>query len=133
MRKTIEYTAVFVTGALGYGAVELLWRGFTHWTMILTGGVCLLCIYLNEMYNHSAPMWKRCLVGSLVISLSEITVGFVVNILLDWAVWDYSTLPMNLFGQVCITYSLLWFLLCIPVTYLCTWLRRVLRTGSENI
>ncbi|MBQ8249485.1 MAG: hypothetical protein IJY93_06350 [Clostridia bacterium] len=133
MQKTIEYGTVFAVGAIGYGVIELLWRGFTHWTMILTGGICLLCIYLNEVYHRSAPMWKRCLVGSLVISFSEITVGFVVNILLHWAVWDYSTLPMNLFGQVCVTYSLLWFLLCIPVTYLCTWLRSALRAENENI
>ena len=133
MQKTIEYGTVFTVGALGYGAVELLWRGFTHWTMILTGGVCLLGIYLSEARHCSAPIWKRCLVGSLIISLAEITVGFVVNMLLGWSVWDYSTLPMNLFGQVCITYSLLWFLLCIPVTYLCTWLRGILCAKNENI
>ncbi len=124
MRKITEYGTVFTVGALGYGGVEILWRGHTHWTMILTGGICLSFIYLNEMHNFDAPIWKRCLAGSLVISLSEIIVGFVVNMLLGWDVWDYSSLPMNLFGQVCIIYSLLWFLLCFPVTGLCTWLRR---------
>ena len=39
--------AIFLLGALGYGAVETLWRGGTHWTMLLTGGVCFLLIYLN--------------------------------------------------------------------------------------
>ncbi len=126
MRKITEYGAVFGIGAVGYGVVEILWRGYTHWTMILTGGVCLSCIYLSERYNCDAPIWKRCLVGSLVISLSEILVGFVVNMLLDWNVWDYSSLPMNLFGQVCMLYSLLWFLLCLPVTKLCAWLRRIM-------
>lgn len=127
MQKVVEYGTVFSIGAVGYGIIEILWRGRTHWTMILTGGVCLACIYLNESYNRDAPVWKRCIVGSLIISLSEILVGFVVNMLLGWAVWDYSNQPLNLFGQICPLYSALWFLLCIPATYLCKFLRKALR------
>ena len=126
MRKITEYGAVFGIGAAGYGVVEILWRGYTHWTMVLTGGICLSCIYFSERCHCSAPIWKRCLVGSLVISLSEILVGFVVNMVLGWGVWDYSSLPMNLFGQICALYSTLWFLLCLPVTQLCAWLRKIL-------
>ena len=35
MKKT------FLTGALGYGLLEILWRGRTHPSMLLAGGICL--------------------------------------------------------------------------------------------
>ncbi len=125
MRKGFEYGVVFVIGAMGYALVELLWRGRTHWTMMLTGGTCLSFIYLTERRYGDAPRWKRCLVGAQVITLFELAVGFLVNVLLGWAVWDYSRLPLNLFGQICPRYCALWFLLCLPVTGLCTWLERI--------
>ena len=43
MRLKIERTALFLfVGGISYGLLELLWRGRTHWTMLL-GGVCFLC------------------------------------------------------------------------------------------
>ncbi|MBQ8551801.1 MAG: hypothetical protein IJ428_03200 [Clostridia bacterium] len=131
MRRIGEYAVVYIIGGVGYTIVEILWRGYSHWTMALTGGMCFMFIYMNEAFHNRAPLWKRCLVGSLIISLSELTVGFVVNILLGWHVWDYSNRFLNLFGQVCALYSSLWFLLCIPVAGLCTHLRKWLR-GVEG-
>ncbi len=119
MRKAAEYAAVFAVGAVGYALIELLWRGRTHWTMMLTGGACMAFIYFVEERYDNAPRWKRCLADTELISLLELTVGFFVNILLDWHVWDYSSLPFNLFGQICPLYAFLWFLLCMPATYLC--------------
>lgn len=126
MRKSLEYGVVYSVGAVGYTLVEMLWRGYSHWTMALTGGACLALIYLNESRHHTAPLWKRCLVGSLIITNLELAVGFVVNIILRWQVWDYSNQVLNLFGQVCALYSGLWFLLCMPATKLCAGLRHIL-------
>ncbi len=126
MKRGYEYGIVYLTGAAGYTLVELAWRGYSHWTMTLTGGACLSLIYLIESKYGDSPLWKRCTAGSLVITLSELMVGFTVNILLEWQVWDYSKLWFNLFGQICLLYSVLWFLLCIPVTKLCSLLKRIL-------
>ena len=124
MRKAAEYAAVFAVGAVGYALIELFWRGRTHWTMMLTGGVCMAFIYHTEKKYSGAARWKRCLADTEMISLCELTVGFFVNILLDWHVWDYSSLPFNIFGQICPLYALLWFLLCLPATYLCAALNK---------
>lgn len=122
MRKVFEYGIVFAIGAVGYSLIEILWRGHTHWTMTLTGGACLALMYKIEARYRHTPRWKRCIVGSEIITLFELAVGFLVNILLDWAVWDYSSQPLNLFGQICPLYCSLWFLLCIPATRFCAWL-----------
>ena len=126
MQKVFEYGIVFLIGSVGYALVELLWRGRTHWTMMLTGGACLALIYLIQRRYPNAPRWKWCIVGMLVITIFELAVGFLVNILLGWAVWDYSRLPLNLFGQICPLYSMLWFWLCLPVTHFCAWLERLM-------
>ena len=120
MRRTLEYFAVFSIGAAGYSLIEILWRGYTHWTMALTGGICLVLIYETERRYSLAPLWKRCVVGALTITMLELFVGFLVNIVLGWAVWDYSDQPLNLFGQICPLYCALWLLLCAPLTGLCT-------------
>ena len=126
MGKIGEYAVVYSVGGVGYTIVEILWRGYSHWTMALTGGMCLLFIYMNEVRHNTAPMWKRCLADCLIITLLELSVGFVVNMLLGWQVWDYSDQFMNLFGQVCVLYSFFWYLLGIPAAYLCAYLRKIL-------
>ncbi len=133
MRKVLEYLAVGVTGGVLYTVVEILWRGYSHWTMAITGGMCLVFIYMSEARHHFAPLWKRCLADCLIITLAELVVGFVVNMLLDLGVWDYSRQFMNLFGQVCLLYSCFWYLMGIPAAYLCAYLRKLFRKGHRDI
>ena len=49
MEKLREYAAVCTIGSVGYSAIEVLWRGFTHWTMALAGGVGFLLLYLADL------------------------------------------------------------------------------------
>lgn len=125
-RKGRELAAVYLVGSTGYSLLELLWRGFTHWTMTITGGVVLVLLYLINGQMKNACWWKRCLAGAATITGVEFVVGCVVNRVLRMNVWDYSNLPFHLLGQVCPLYSLLWFGLCIPVNRLTTLLRRKL-------
>ena len=120
--KPLETSAVFVTGALGYWALELLWRGHTHWTMPLTGGVCFIIIYAIANFT-SECLWKKWLMCACCVTAAEFLVGTVVNLRLGWAVWDYSGQPMNLFGQICPLFTLFWLLLAIPSVFLSNILR----------
>ena len=119
-----EFLFVYVLGALGYGALEMLWRGHTHWTMLLTGGVCFLLIYLCATRLRAA-LWQKCLLSAAMVTTAELLVGLLVNRALGWSVWDYSALPMNLGGQICLLYSLYWLALSLPTVALCTRLRRL--------
>lgn len=110
---------IFTAGGLSYGAVELLWRQRTHWSMVLTGGACVLSLYkLYTRFPHlSLP--EKCVLGSLVITGIEFAVGCVVNLTLGLKVWDYSKMPFNILGQVCLLYSVFWGVLCIPLSFVC--------------
>lgn len=119
LQKTVrEYAAVFGVGSIGYSAIEILWRGRTHWTMALTGGACMSGLYaLSKKEQRST--WKFCLEGAGMITAAEFFVGLIVNKKLKWGVWDYSNIPFNLMGQICPLYSFFWFLLCRPGNQIC--------------
>ena len=110
--SVFEFCAVLALGGGAYAAVELIWRGRTHWTMVLTGGVCFAFLYL--IAQSGLPLPVQYAWGALVITALEFLVGAAVNVALGWAVWDYSREPMNLYGQICVRYTALWFLLSVP-------------------
>lgn len=117
IRKT-EYLCVFLAGGVIYGCMELLWRGFTHPSMIIAGGVCLLLIHLiNQRYSF-VNILVRCLFGAIIITSVELSAGVIVNIVLDLNVWDYSDIPGNFLGQICPLFSVMWFFISIPACYL---------------
>lgn len=41
-----------------------------------------------------------------------------MNLKLKLAVWDYSKMPLNILGQVCPAFSMLWGLMGVAVWYL---------------
>lgn len=122
---------VFLTGGVIYSLIEILFRGFTHWTMTLTGGLCLLILF-TVFSEKKMSLPAKCLFGAFVITSLEFAVGCLVNIILGWDVWDYSHCPYNLWGQICLPFSAAWFLITIPVDFLCRGLNRAFGgTGSS--
>ncbi len=108
---------LFLLGAAGYPLIELSWRGRTHWTMSLAGGVSMVLLLLISRTALPLPlMWFS---GALAITAVEFSIGCVVNLGLHWEIWDYSKLPMNLLGQVCLPFTAAWFVLSIPAVSLC--------------
>lgn len=129
MDKIKEYFVVFGSGGIIYNLIEVLFRGFTHWTMTIAGGAALLLIYIMNIKIKAQSLIIRCLAGSLIITAIEFIVGCIVNRGLHMDVWDYSDEKYNILGQICPLFSIFWFLLCIPATVLSFFLRRRL---TEN-
>ena len=119
----LEFSFIFICGAIGYGSLELLWRGHTHWSMLLLGGLCLYLIYLISTRMKDA-LWKKLFMCTAVVTALEFTVGCIVNLHFGWKVWDYSTLPLNLMGQICPAFSIMWLALSLPCIYVCRFLHR---------
>ncbi len=113
---------VFSIGAITYSFIEILWRGYTHWTMGLLGGICMLFIYAINIFVKANILVKAAY-SAFVITALEFLTGIMVNIVFKLNVWDYSRLKFNIMGQVSLLYSFLWFLLCIPCLILCTILK----------
>ena len=103
---------VFAIGFFGYGLIELSFRGYTHWSMLLTGGACTLTLFYFNLAYKNAPLLLKAVGGSLIITVFEFFVGIIVNLVFGFAVWDYSLLPLNFLGQICLPFSIIWFFLC---------------------
>ena len=108
IKKTKKYSLLFILGAIGYAAIETIWRGYTHWSMMIAGGVCfvLFSIVANRMKDkHILAKAGVCAVGVTAI---EFVFGVVFNLWLKMDVWDYSNMPLNILGQICPIFSLIW-------------------------
>ena len=118
MEKLKEYTFVYLLGAVMYGLIEVAFRGFTHWTMALTGGLAFLLIYIINIKSKTRSLLMRCLAGCVIITTLEFIVGCIVNKKFGMNVWDYSNQPGNLLGQICPLFSAIWFLISFPAMLL---------------
>ena len=102
----------FIFGAFVYGALEIIWRGYTHASMLLLGGICMLTIFIMEKkLGGRVSVFIRCIFYAFIITVLELCFVIVLNVLLGLDVWDYSNMPMNLFGQVCLPFVALWYAL----------------------
>jgi uncharacterized membrane protein len=93
---------LFILGGAIYYLAEVLFRGYSHWSMFLLGGFVFIFAGLqNEVTDWDEPFWKQLMKVWCFTLASEFIVGCWVNLIFKWNVWDYSNLPGNLFGQVC--------------------------------
>lgn len=100
---------LFAIGGTSYCILELLYRSRTHWSMFVAGGICFFfCGLINEYLNYDISLIHQGIIGAIGITAVEFVTGCIVNILLGLNVWDYTHLPGNLIGQVCIQYSAIW-------------------------
>lgn len=104
---------LFVLGGTAYLALEIAWRGTTHWTMFLAGGACLCA--LDALGRLKLPSMMLAGIGAVGVSLLELATGLACRRLLHIQVWDYSCEWGNLAGLVCPKYTALWFVLCLWV------------------
>lgn len=122
--RALRPLMLFCIGGLAYVLIELLWRGYSHWSMFIVGGMCFILIGgINEYYPWDMPLWKQMLVSAVIVTLIELAAGLILNIWLKRGVWDYSGLPFNFMGQICLYFSVVWFFLAFPAIVIDDYLR----------
>ena len=122
--RIVKPLVLWCTGGLIYVCCELLFRGYSHWTMFLVGGICFVLIgAINELIPWEMPIWQQAIIGSVIVTVIEFMSGCIINIWLGWAVWDYSDMPCNLLGQICLPFTVVWFFISIIAIILDDYLR----------
>jgi len=84
--------------------------------MFLLGGLCFLLLGKLNRTSPRLNIWGRMAVGTLICTSGELLFGLLFN--RGYTIWDYRLLPLNMGGQICLLYSLLW----MPVSLLGMWL-----------
>lgn len=118
---------VFGIGAIGYGLIEILWRGRTHWSMVLAGGISFLGLSKISAKYKKSNLFIKSVIGCGFITAVEFVFGLIFNILLKRKIWDYSKIPLNIGGQICPLYSFFWFALSFVFIPLADKLKRKIR------
>lgn len=107
----LVHIPIAVIGGLTYMGIEILWRGHTHWTMGVLGGVCFVLIGLLDEWQDHPPMLLQMVQGACIVTVIELFSGLVLNVWLGLDVWDYSNMPGNVMGQICPQFSCAWLFL----------------------
>jgi len=124
MMKILKNGLIFLTGGGAYVGLEFLWRGRSHGSMFLAGGLCLLLIGHLEEVEPRLPLPLRILTGAGIITMVELGLGLVFN--RDFSVWDYRNLRGNWLGQICPAFCLAWIPISALAGRLYLWLDRKL-------
>ena len=120
-----EYGIMFLLGCFIYSLLEIAARGYTHWTMTLLGGIVGMLLYRLHGTAPRHTLLLQALSGAFIITALEMVVGVLDNLVLQWHVWSYREMPWNVYGQICLPFSVLWFLVCIPALGICEVVRKL--------
>lgn len=113
----IEKIILWMTGGLFYFYMEIAFRNYSHYSMIICGGLCFLIVgmigdyIMDKESNILKAISLIMFFGSLTITTLELLTGIIVNVFLELDVWDYTSMKYNVYGQICLGYTLIWSLL----------------------
>ena len=108
MKYIKKYLLLFILGAVGYAAIEIIWRGHTHWSMMIAGGICFMLFSLVAKRFKNRNILIKAAICAVGVTAVEFIFGVVFNIILRMDVWDYSNVPFNIMGQICPMFTLIW-------------------------
>lgn len=123
--KAIGKNAIlFAIGGIVYFMIEVIWRGYSAMPMVLVGGLCFLfCGSVNEFLGWDMLIWKQMGICAVGITAIEFLSGYILNIILKLGIWDYSGVPFNVLGQICLPFAIAWYFLSLPAIVLDDYLR----------
>ena len=127
LKRLREYGFLWLLWGTLYYTIEMLFRGYSHWSMFVLGGVCMAFFAFQGNATHwKDPMWIQVIRCTIFVTCCEFITGLIVNKWFQLGVWDYSDQPFHLFGQICLPFAVLFSGLCaleIPLSgYLLHWI-----------
>lgn len=123
MKQILKYTSLLLIGGAIYYCIEILVRGFSHWTMFLVGGICFILVGIINEITPKMPLIWQMLLSAVIITTVEFVSGCILNLWLGLSIWDYTDEFGNILGQICPKHTLYWFLLSAVAVFLDDFIR----------
>ena len=123
-KRVIKYTVLFVAFSALYVWIEILFRNRSDRSMLALSGVLGVMLGMgNNVVPWSMGLVQQGLIGGfLIVTPMEYFVGkFLVN--QDLSIWDYSNMPYNIDGQICLLFTFIWCIISVVVVVLDDYLR----------
>lgn len=109
IKKLWKIFVLFLIGGTSYYFIEVLWRGHSHPSMFILGGILFVLLGgINEYIPWDMALWKQCLLGTAIVLFTEFVAGLILNVWLGLGIWDYGNMRFNIMGQVCPQFAFAW-------------------------
>lgn len=112
--KYLRQIVVFYVAFTTYIAIEVCYRGYSSPLMGLAAGLAILILdSLNDNISWDFDLLLQGCIGSVIITLEELTIGELWKYLNLTPIWDYTNVAFNFDGVICAPFSLIWIVLSI--------------------
>lgn len=105
--------AIFLFSGSVYYAMEIVFKKShkSHWTMFILAGLAgaIFIDGLNNLFSYEMDFLLQIFICSTSITIGELIVGLIWN--QDYSIWNYTNMPFNYMGQICLPFYFLWMLL----------------------
>jgi uncharacterized membrane protein len=113
-KTLLEYGFLGILGGSIYYMIEMIFRGFSHISMFILGGICMMFFaFQGRAVKWKESLLKQSLRSTIFILCGEFITGLIVNKHLNLQVWDYTDMPFQLFGQICLPFAIIFYCLSI--------------------
>jgi uncharacterized membrane protein len=124
MRSLFKHITLWLWGGCLYYLLEIAWRGRSHPSMFIVGGLCFVLLGgINNWLPWSMGLVWQSLIGTVAVTVVEFLAGLIINVRLGLAVWDYANMPLNILGQACLPFAAAWIPISALGIILDDWLR----------
>lgn len=88
-KRLIPLLIIFNVSGIIYVCLEILWRGYSHWTMYLCAGICgLIMAAINDnWFSFETDFRIQVLASAISCTIMEFFFGITFNG--DFSIWDY--------------------------------------------
>lgn len=112
MNNFFRKAVLFLTGFCVYITIECCYRGYSYIVMGIVGGLVMLILdSVNDRFSWDIDMTVYGLVGAFSATAFELVIGELLKYFGQPAMWDYSNMPLNFDGVICLPFSIIWFFL----------------------
>lgn len=125
IKHILKYLFLLAVGGATYVLIEILTRGFSHWTMFVVGGICFVLVGIINEITPKVPLIQQMVLSAAIITAIEFISGCILNLWLHLNIWDYTDEFGNILGQICPKHTLYWFLLSLVGIVLDDYIRHI--------
>ena len=110
MKILLKNIILFLVGYCAYIAIEVTYRGSSYVLMGICGGLAVVIIdKINNYISWDMDILIQGIIGSAVITLFELIIGeTALHTNLIPVMWNYSNIPLNFDGVICLPFSIMW-------------------------
>ena len=123
MKKNIGKLGLFLSCGFIYCMIEILFRGWSHWSMfVLTGFLGVFCVdSINNTLSFDCDYIVQILISTILCTIGEGISGIILNVWLQLNVWDYSKMTFGtfFFGQCNVLFCFAWMLIISIIIFYC--------------